>query len=193
MKSNLQQAIDSTPVEQLLRNQNELLSAVIRTWSGIDIDVFNPKPEHINIEDIAHGLSQICRFGGHCDPFISVAQHSINASYLVDEENALCALMHDSAEFVTGDFCSPIKKQIELYKNMEHNIHKVISEKFNIPFPMPPVVKEVDNLLFDMEWQYYMLRKRNPDNIWFYEKYFQQKTMKEIKGEFLERFKELTK
>jgi hypothetical protein len=61
----------------------------IRTRSGTFVDVFDSKPEDFHIEDIAHALSHLCRYGGHCDPFYSVAQHSIACSYMVSKKNAL--------------------------------------------------------------------------------------------------------
>jgi uncharacterized protein len=70
----------------------------IRTYTGLYINVFNPKPEMIEIEDIAHALSFQCRFGGHLPKFYSVAQHSLNCSYLVKEPALkLTALLHDAS------------------------------------------------------------------------------------------------
>jgi hypothetical protein len=77
------------------------MSSVILTSTGKWFDVLNPDPALIDLQDIAGALSNLCRYGGHCDRFYSVAEHSILVSRLVRErtgENSLAglwALLHD--------------------------------------------------------------------------------------------------
>ncbi len=66
----------------------------MNVFSGHRIDPLHIKEDDIYLEDIAHALSQICRYGGHSKDFYSVAQHSIAVSYLVKPENALCGLLN---------------------------------------------------------------------------------------------------
>ncbi len=85
----------------------------------------DPRPHDIDIEEIAHALSHICRFGGHCREFYSVAQHSVNVLNVVameiskiDEDYGLkwgrdlclAALLHDAPEAYLGDVVRPLKR-----------------------------------------------------------------------------------
>jgi len=66
----------------------------IQTFSGLQFWPLDPRPDEINIEDIAHALSLQCRFGGHCNRFYSVADHSIHVSMLVENSE------HHSSRFM---------------------------------------------------------------------------------------------
>ena len=85
-----------------------------------------------DIKDIAHGLSQICRFGGHCRKFYSVAQHSVLISQRVSKEAAYAALMHDAVEFVVGDMTEPLKSKFPDYKILETKLEIIINNIFKI-------------------------------------------------------------
>lgn len=85
------------------------------TVSGREVDVLNPRPEDFCIEDIAHSLSQLCRFTGHTNRFYSVGEHCLNVSYLVDTsrtdpETAFWGLLHDVHEAFIGDISTPVKR-----------------------------------------------------------------------------------
>lgn len=89
----------------------------IQTVSGRKFHVFDPRPEDVDLEDIAHALSNLCRFSGHTSSFYSVAEHAVHVAetvYLItrDAGLALAALHHDDGEAYTGDFPSPWKKLI---------------------------------------------------------------------------------
>lgn len=137
--------------------------------SGEKFWPLDPRPGDIDIEDIAFALSNICRFGGHCE-FYSVAQHSVLVSRIVEAETgdlslAFHGLMHDAAEAYLGDLIRPIKHWsgdwAEAYKKIEARLEKVIAQVFDLPYPMPDAVKRADDiagateardLMGDPEW-----------------------------------------
>ena len=116
----------------------------LQTYTGKKFWPLDPRVEEVDIEDIAHALSNICRFGGHIHEFYSVAEHSWYLSYYCGE-HALCGLLHDAAEAYVADVPSPLKKYLTNYKDIENRVMEVICEKFNLPKKMPAIVKEVDN------------------------------------------------
>lgn len=122
----------------------------IKTRSGIYIDLLDPDPKHIIIEDIAFALSNICRFTGHCN-FYSVAEHSINVCNNLEEEYKFCGLMHDATEAYLSDISTPLKQLLPEYKRIELNMWKIIAGKFELPFEMPEEVHFVDKLMLNKE------------------------------------------
>jgi uncharacterized protein len=131
----------------------------IRTSSGIYVNVFEPKPEMFEIEDIAHALSHQCRFGGHLPTFYTVAQHCVYVSQLLGAPYALQGLMHDASEAYLLDIPSPIKARLSNYKEIEDKLMKSISKKFNFKWPLHSFVKFVDNAMLNNEWNQIMLGK----------------------------------
>lgn len=129
----------------------------IRTFTGLYINVFEPMPEMICIEDIAHALSKEQRFGNHLPMDYSVAEHSCICAGLVSRENKLAALLHDSAEAYLKDFPKPIKDLLPEYKKLEHNLLTVISKKFGFEYPLHEDVKNVDKYMLELEWENIML------------------------------------
>lgn len=137
----------------------------IRTFTGKYINPLDPDPEMICIEDIAHALSNICRFGGHSRRFYSVAQHSVIVSQLVPEREQLAALLHDAAEAYLMDIPRPIKHQIPQYIVAEQNLFKAISEKFKIPAQQSQAIKEADNATLKKEWESIVVKSFTIDPI----------------------------
>ena len=82
----------------------------IQTSSGGKFYYDSDDTDCINIEDIAHALSNPCRFGGHSGRFYSVAQHSVVVAYLVEKELMLTALLHDASEAYVVDVPRPLKR-----------------------------------------------------------------------------------
>lgn len=118
----------------------------IQLYSGRKFYPLKPKAEDIDIEDIAHSLSNMCRFTGHVKSFYSVAQHSVLVSHLCGAENALYGLLHDATEAYLVDMPKPIKR-LETFSNfrdIESSIMVVIAEKFGLPSSEPKVVKDAD-------------------------------------------------
>ncbi len=127
------------------------MTAKIRTVSGVYLDLLDPKVEDIKITDIAHALANICRFGGHPREFYSVAQHSVRVSYLVDEEYALEALLHDATEAYLGDVITPLKNILPEYRRLEEKLDGIIRKAFDLPAVPTPCVKTADVIMYEAE------------------------------------------
>lgn len=138
---------------------------VIRTSTGKYINVFDPRPQDICIEDIAHSLSNQCRFGGHLNFFYTVAQHSLFTASICSPKNKLSALMHDASEAYLLDMPSPIKAALPEYKNIEHNLMLAISYRFGFDYPKPEEVTEADELMLKWEWLTFVENKPSSDLI----------------------------
>jgi hypothetical protein len=111
------------------------------TFSGRYVDPDNLKPGDIVIEDVAHGLSNCCRYGGQCREFYSVAQHSTHMAHQVYLETesmnlARIALMHDAPEAYCGDLVRCIKHHAGAdYADLEYAIWMAVVEEFKLePF-----------------------------------------------------------
>jgi hypothetical protein len=154
--------------------------AIIRTYKGHYINVLDPDPDHIDIEDIAHALSHQPRFTGHTIEFFSVAHHCINCALSVPEEYRLEALMHDASEAYMSDISSPLKAHLSNYKEIEHNLMLVVAKKFKFQWPLSNIVKAADKLMFEFE--------RNNVVICKNENYFIT-SMQDAKSIFLHDFK----
>lgn len=119
------------------------------TFTGRRVNPTALRPEDIDIRDIAHALSNLCRFTGHCRHFYSVAQHCIYASIFVAPEFAMEALLHDAAEAYINDLSRPLKHHPEMraYVEVERRAEAAIREHFKLRPSLPPEVKEMDNML----------------------------------------------
>jgi hypothetical protein len=119
----------------------------IQTYTGNQFYPLDPRPEDINILDIAHALSNQCRFSGHCKHFYSVAQHSVLVSRYVPTEYALWGLLHDASEAYLVDLPRPLKNHSKLgyeYKLAESNLMLVIAECFGLTVDIPEIVMQTD-------------------------------------------------
>lgn len=107
------------------------------TYSGIEFLPLNFSEKDVNIMDIAHSLSRICRFNGHLNNFYSVSQHCICVSeYLkakkFSKKVQLCGLLHDASEAYLCDLPKPIKKVLLDYEKLEKYYQKIIIQHFNL-------------------------------------------------------------
>ena len=123
-----------------------------RMLSGRRLEILDPSPLDIEIEDIAHGLSFLARWNGQTvgDYPFSVAQHSLLVENIfsikfpdMDNPSKLFALLHDSAEYVIGDMISPIKSHLgPEYEELDENLTKAICMRFNIPTKKIETIKK---------------------------------------------------
>ncbi|WP_051044861.1 hypothetical protein [Methylobacterium sp. B1] len=111
--------------------------------SGVELDFLDPASSDFTIEDIAHGLSMLCRYAGQCRDFYSVAEHCLNVSEAVPE-HAFAALMHDAAEAFVGDVTRPLKQMLPEFKTIERTVEDAIFIRYGVPRPMPRAVKQAD-------------------------------------------------
>ncbi len=118
------------------------------TYTGKRIDLENVKTEDVNIRDIAHALSLICRYTGHTSKFYSVAEHCVLLSKANMPGSPLARLLHDAAEAYVGDVGSPLKQLLTRYQYIENQIHKVIAEKYRVDFDS---VKPGDTVMLMIE------------------------------------------
>lgn len=139
--------------EDSLRYLADVKDPSITTYTNKEFFLTRPTPEIICIEDIAHGLSNICRYVGQCQPFYSVAEHSIRMAWLVDSirnwedpdeyRNAqLAALLHDSAEAYIGDVSSGLKHLFPRLMEIEDRILATVLDMYGVK--MIPEIKDLD-------------------------------------------------
>jgi len=131
-----------------------------RMLSGRRLDLLEPSPLDVEIEDIAHGLARVARWNGQTkgSHAFSVAQHSVLVERLVTElsprlsrEARLMALLHDAPEYVVGDLISPFKAAIGVnYKDLELKLQAAIHLRFGLPAlvpkPLTILFKKADHL-----------------------------------------------
>lgn len=135
----------------------------IETFTGNHFDYESYNDANINIEDIAHALSNNCRFNGHTRQFYSVAQHSVLVSHYCDPEDALWGLLHDASEAYLCDIPTPLKNMgyFEQYKKEEAKVMNIIAHKYGLNPTMPASVKVADVRLLWTE-----KRDLMPDGDW---------------------------
>ena len=133
------------------------VNAGVRAWqrmlSGRRLDLLDPSPLDIEIEDIAHGLARVARWNGQTDGeyAFSVAQHSLLVEIIVselepklDRRFRLAALIHDAPEFVIGDLISPFKAALSLdYRTFEAKLLAAIHLRFGLPAELPDEVTKL--------------------------------------------------
>lgn len=109
----------------------------IITYTKKKFSPFHAKDEEIEIIDIAHALSLMCRANGHIRHFYSVAQHSINCTLEarargLSEEIQLACLLHDASEAYLSDITRPIKRSLPQYIEFEETLQTRIFSKFHL-------------------------------------------------------------
>ena len=138
------------------RRSTDKKDAAPRAWqrmlSGRRLDLLDPSPVDVEIEDIAHGLARVARWNGQTAgplPF-NVAQHSLLVEAFCGELKPgwpvkwrLAALLHDGPEFVIGDMISPFKAQLGgQYKTIERRLQQAIHLRFGLAADLPETVEK---------------------------------------------------
>jgi 5'-deoxynucleotidase YfbR-like HD superfamily hydrolase len=124
-----------------------------RMLSGRRLDLLDPSPLDVEVEDIAHGLARVARWNGQTKGahIYSVAQHSLLVEALarakvprLDRNARLAVLLHDAPEYVIGDMISPFKAVIgDSYKAVEHRLLAAIHLRFGLPAKIPETLQNL--------------------------------------------------
>jgi 5'-deoxynucleotidase YfbR-like HD superfamily hydrolase len=130
-----------------------------RMLSGRRLDLLDPSPLDIELEDVAHGLARVARWNGqtHGAHIFSVAQHTLLVEAVlrarrprIDRRVRLGAMLHDAPEYVIGDMISPFKAVIGgSYKLVEKRLLAAIHLRFGLPAALPAEI-EAEIKLSDM-------------------------------------------
>jgi uncharacterized protein len=132
------------------------MTAKQRAWqrmlSGRRLDLLDPTPVDIEIDDIAHGLAFVARWNGQTagDYAYSVAEHSLLVEELYGRiapkapvKWRLAALLHDAPEYVIGDMISPVKASVgPVYGELEERLSAAIHIRFGLPATLPATIKK---------------------------------------------------
>ena len=107
----------------------------IKTYTGVMFDPVHPESERIDILDVAHALSMLCRANGHFKSFYSVGQHCINCAREAkargySERVQLACLLHDASEAYLSDVTRPVKQELPKYLEIEKPLQEAIWRKY---------------------------------------------------------------
>jgi hypothetical protein len=161
-----------------VREQRDKRGHFITTYSGAKFFIEDANVEDIPLFDIAHALSQNCRYNGHLERFYSVAEHScIVADYVKggsqDPKLRRTALLHDLSEAFVPDIPRPFKPFINGFEEMEEKIMESAAKVFDIYWPFPEEVIWVDQNIVRAEAE--KLYRNPPDWTKYYEDVVDQK------------------
>lgn len=133
------------------------LGNTIKVAAGHYVNLAAPDPATIDIRSIAAALSKVCRFGGHCPQFYSVAEHSVLAARLARSdgfpvEAVRAVLLHDAAEAYIGDLVKPLKIMLPAYREVERRLEAAIATAFGLQAERwADVVKAFDRVMLKAE------------------------------------------
>jgi len=138
----------------------------IQTASGRWVDPLAPVVEHLVVEDVAHALAQLARFGGHgrlSDEGFSwtVALHSVEVARRLERaghprEVVRCGLMHDATEAYLVDVPRPVKARLPEYRAVEDGLWRALATRFSLPAVIPPAVHQADTEQLYVEAVHFM-------------------------------------
>lgn len=143
--------------QMTITNQFGCVQNTIRLRSGRYFDFIDPKPEQFELGDIAGALSKICRFGGQCPQFYSVAEHSVHCAWQAFADShppdvCMAVLFHDAAEAFCGDVVKPLKIMLTEYSGIEDRVEKVIGDSLGIDFAAhSQIIREIDHAMLIAE------------------------------------------
>jgi len=135
---------------------------IMQTYTGGRFDLLKPSMRDVNLLDIAHHLSMICRYHGATKWHYSVAQHSFVVATLLQNSGSkyvMEGLMHDAAEAYYNDASRPLKLAMRDYAGASHTAYdhlikrgeRVIAEKFGLTYPWPEEVRAADLMALAIE------------------------------------------
>ena len=148
--------------------------AVSTMLSGKKVHLFEPRPEEIDVRDMARGLSRISRYAGQTNKPYWVADHSVLVARIFIKQGELIlakqGLFHDGAEYLYLDMPHPLKYMPEMlsYKKLEKNGQRVIYRAFGLDENEAPEVKALDNLLVNNEKRDLRPHLPLPENVEFF-------------------------
>lgn len=129
----------------------------IETYTGRHFHFMEPDASEVDIADIAYALAHTTRWGGHCSPAITVAQHCVFVARML--RNKACSpmvqlqgLLHDAPEAYIPDIPSPLKPFLNNFSEIDHWIERAIFEAFGVEYPLDPLVKLMDEEC--LRWEY---------------------------------------
>lgn len=139
--------------------------------------MFNPlEPDvsQVRISDIAHGSSMMCRYGGQCGQFYSVAEHSVNVAEMLkqwgyDARTQMAGLLHDSDEALgLPDLPRPVKDNMPGYREKGEIVQKAVFAKWGLEWPMPKIVHVADNSVLFLKEKPVLMGNKNSEH-WQYD------------------------
>lgn len=122
----------------------------MQTVTGKQFWPIDPRPEEIDIRDIAGALARLCRYGGQLRsdvPFYSVAEHCVHVADHAPEGLQLTALLHDASEAYLCDIIRPIKPFLSNYYEIEERLERAVAVRFGLSYPWAPEVKRLDTAI----------------------------------------------
>lgn len=150
-----------------VKYEQERVGSWIQVNSGKRFYVLDPRPEDVDINDIAHALSNLARFTGHGDRFYSVGEHSIRCARIArllgwTPLQQLYCLLHDGSEYAVNDVARPLKQYLDDYKEIEDKVMLAIWDSLDVPRPTLSdykLVKLADNTMLINEINQLMTNK----------------------------------
>jgi len=143
-------------------NQINQPKEYITTYKKHRFSPLNPQIEDIDIEDIAHSLSLMCRANGHFNGFFSIARHCTNCckegiARKLDRQVMLMLLLHDASEAYISDLTRPVKLGLPEYVAIEERLQSVIWKKFKITPTASDLkaVGEIDDMMLRLEFLHF--------------------------------------
>lgn len=171
----------------------------MNTYTGKVFDPLAIKVSDVDIRDIAHALSMMCRGGGQIAYFYSVGQHCLNCSYEAEARGysrrlQLACLLHDASEAYIADIIRPVKRGLSNYLEIESMIMNTIWEAFHLEDLTEDehqLWKEIDNHMLWYEFNY-MMPHIKKEQVEIYSKPdVEERTHLDIEEKYLQRFEEL--